>query len=69
MTCERRLFVLIAADWIMGTWCARLGRMAGIRRGVKDTMCSGTKCRNSASQRNPVDCCISSSVWFVYAYG
>lgn len=33
----------------MGTWWARLGRIAGMRRGVKGMMTSGAKVKNSAS--------------------
>jgi len=61
MTLRSSLLVRIAADWIMGTWCARLGRMAGMRRGVNGTMTSWAKFRNSANHRRAVDCWISSS--------
>lgn len=61
MTLRRSLLVRIAADWIIGTWCARLGKIAGMRRGVNGTMTSSAKLRNSANQRKAVDCWISSS--------
>ena len=61
MTLRRSLLVRIAADWIIGTWCARLGKIAGMRRGVNGTITSWAKLRNSANQRKAVDCWISSS--------
>jgi len=61
ITFNKSLLVLTAAVWIMGAWCARFGRMAVISRGVKCTMTSGAKPRNSASHRKAVDSCISSS--------
>ncbi len=56
MTPRRSLFVRIAADWIMDTWCARFGRIAGTRRGVKGIMTSCAKVRNSANHLRAVDC-------------
>ena len=49
----------MAASWIMGTSCARLGRIAKIRRGVKGIMTSWLMLKNSAIQRRAGDCCIS----------
>ena len=43
------------------TWCARLGRIAGMRRGVNGTIVSWAKSRNSAIHRREVERCISSS--------
>ena len=51
----------MAASWIMGTSCARLGRIAKIKRGVKGIMTSWLMLKNSAIHRRAVDCCISSS--------
>jgi len=56
ITLVSSLFVLIAADWIIGTWWARFGNMAGMKRGVKGTMTSCAKPRNSASHCREVDC-------------
>lgn len=56
ITFNRSLLVRIAGPWIIATWCAKLGKIAGIRRGVKGTMTSCAKLRNSASQRSAVDC-------------
>lgn len=62
ITSKSSLLVRRAADWIMATWCARLGRIAGIRRGVNGTMTSCAKLRNSANHLSAVDCWISSSI-------
>lgn len=56
MTLARSLLVRLAELWIMGTWCARFGRMAGMRRGVKGTSTSCANVRNSASHCRAVDC-------------
>lgn len=56
MTLRRSLFVRIANDWIIGAWCARLGRIAGMRRGVKGTRTSCVNVNSSASQSSAVDC-------------
>lgn len=61
-TFSNNLLVRIAADWIIATWWARLGKMAGMSRGVKGTMTSCAKVRNSASHLKAIDCWISSSV-------
>jgi hypothetical protein len=55
-TLSNSLFVRTPADCIIGTSCAKLGRIANIRRGVKGTMISCTNVRNSASHRKAVDC-------------
>jgi hypothetical protein len=61
MTLNKSWSVRIAAFRMGSTWCARFGRMAGMRRGVKGTMVSWAKSRNSAIQRRAVDRWISSS--------
>lgn len=62
MTLRSSLLVRMATDWIMLTWCARFGKITGMRRGVKGTITSGANPKNSANHCNAVDCCISSSV-------
>ena len=56
ITSSNALLVLRAADWIMGTWCDRLGRITEMSRGVKGTMTSSTMLRNSVSHLRAVDC-------------
>ena len=56
ITLKSNLLVRLAAFWIIETWCAKFGRIAGINRGVKGTMTSGAKLTNSASHRSAVDC-------------
>lgn len=56
ITLSRSWLVRIAGPWIIVTWCAKLGKIAGIRRGVNGTRTSCAKFRNSASHRSAVDC-------------
>ena len=51
------------------TWCARLGKIAGIRRGVNGTMTSWAKPRNSAIHRRAVERWTSSSMHSAVSFG